>query len=107
MYQYPTMHRPVEMNTEVIVPETYLGYEARGRVVGIASIHVIFSYIVLLDQTHKDSDYGRIQAITVGGSHLKNLNGEYQWKFATPEDQQNYLKDMAATHGKAVGSLGL
>lgn len=109
MYQYPTMHRPIEMNTEVIVPADYLGHEARGRVVGIASIHIIFHYIVLLSEPYSHPDWGQISALSIAGGQLMNLNREYPWCFdeARGETHMQYLKDMAAKHGKPIGSLGV
>jgi hypothetical protein len=75
----PTLHRPVPLQTRVRIPQDYLGYEATGTVAGIASIHVVFQYIVILDTPHP-SDYGVNTAITVGGPQLMNERGEYEWR---------------------------
>lgn len=48
----PTLHKDVPLQTRVRVDAQYLGKEVTGTVAGIASIHVIFHYIVILDQPH-------------------------------------------------------
>jgi hypothetical protein len=81
VYQ-PTLHRPVPLQTRVIVPENYLGQHRAtygGRVVGIASVHVMFMYIVLLDEPLM-TDYGVTNAIVCDGANLKNEDGEYAWR---------------------------
>ena len=75
----PTLHKPIPMGAKVRVPDNYLGRPATGEVVGIASMHVIFIYIVLLDVPYEDKDYGTFRAITVQGSELSDLNGG-NWK---------------------------
>jgi hypothetical protein len=81
----PTLHKPVPLQTRVQIPESYLGPTATsftGRVVGIASMHVIFTYIVLLDQTLQ-TDEGPTDAVVVPGSDLMNEGGTYAWRLTT------------------------
>jgi hypothetical protein len=47
----PTMHRPIPMNARVVVPSSYLPNSPTGTVVGISHMHVMFTYMVLLDTT--------------------------------------------------------
>lgn len=75
----PTLHKPVPLQTRVRVHESYLGHEVRGTVAGIASQHVVFMYIIVLDEPHV-FDGEAFTAITVVGSHLMNENGEFEWK---------------------------
>jgi hypothetical protein len=77
----PTLHKPVPLQTKVKVPKTYTGGEdeATGRVVGIAMMHVIFTYIVLLDQPLQTED-GLTEAFTIPGSQLMDLDGNYAWR---------------------------
>lgn len=81
MYE-PALHNPVSLQTRVLVPEQYLGPNREsyaGRVVGISFLHVVFVYIVLLD-VPIETEYGLTSAICVGGSELRNEQGEYQWR---------------------------
>jgi len=64
------------MGTKVIVPAGYAAIEAvTGTVVGIASLHVIFSYIVLLDSPLQ-TEYGEWKAIVVHGPSLETPDGK-------------------------------
>lgn len=74
----PSLHKPIPMNSRVVVPAHYLGKGVSGRVVGISSMHVIFIYIVLLD-VPIDSEYGRMEAISVSGSELNGEDGKH-WR---------------------------
>lgn len=74
----PALHKAVPMGTRVIVPALYLGAEVTGVVSGIASMHVIFGYIVILDESYM-ADFGEIRALVVWGTELKGINGE-DWK---------------------------
>jgi hypothetical protein len=56
-----------------------LGKEVTGIVGGIASIHVVFHYIVILDEPHV-CDGETYTAITVIGSHLMDEAGVYRWR---------------------------
>lgn len=73
------MHKDIPLQTRVIVDAQYLGKDVTGTVGGIASMHVVFHYIVVLDEPHvfEDETY---TAISVIGSHLKNLDGEFAWR---------------------------
>lgn len=71
MKHTPTLHDEIPLGSRVIVPASYCSTEpVSGRVVGIASIHVIFQYIVLLD-TPIESEYGLNEAISVPGTLLR------------------------------------
>jgi hypothetical protein len=57
----------------------WLGKPATGTVVGIASMHVIFHYIILLDEPHfSEGEYHR--AVVCGGPQLESEDGSYDWK---------------------------
>jgi len=73
----PTLHKPIRMNSRVIVPEMYLGENRKsysGTVVGISMQHVIFTYIVLLDEP-STYDGEEIKAIVVPGPDLRGADG--------------------------------
>ena len=81
----PTLHKPIPMNTRVRVVKDFWGSGIQenqfvGTVVGIASMHVIFIYIVLLDTPALDPDFGEIRAIPIGGSGLESEDGLTNWR---------------------------
>jgi len=81
----PTLHKPIPLQTRVVVPELYLGPNQksyRGKVVGISSQHVIFTYIVSLDCAIQ-TEYGVTTAITVDGANLMDENGQYAWRLGS------------------------
>jgi len=53
-----------------------------GTVSGISSAHIIFGYIVILDNEIDDPEYGKMKAIVVNGPELVGINGE-NWKLDT------------------------
>lgn len=67
-----------------------------GTVVGIASIHVVFQYIVLLDSP-VTTEYGGQKAVVCGGAQLTCLETGKNWRFTSDEDRNQYL----ATANKA------
>ena len=75
----PTMHKPVPMGARVKIPDYYGMGGEWGVVAGIASTHVIFHYIVILDKPFNDPDYGEVKAVSVIGSELEGENGEH-WR---------------------------
>jgi hypothetical protein len=76
----PTFHLPVPMNTRVIVPDYYFkNKNIAGTVVGVSSIGVIFTYIVLLDQ-QIESEHGYVKAIVVHGPELVSEDGKTNWR---------------------------
>jgi hypothetical protein len=77
IYQ-PTLHKPVPMGVRVKVKAPHVKNEAWGEVVGIASIHVIFTYIILLDEPFVSS-YGIIRAVSVNGTDLEG-DGGCNWR---------------------------
>jgi hypothetical protein len=76
----PTLHKPVPMNVRVVIPEHYhTGKTPKyGKVVGISACHVIFTYIVLLDEP-MPSEYGPLGALVVNGPELVGVDGE-NWR---------------------------
>jgi len=70
------LHKPIPLGTDVIVPTgNYSPGKLRaGKVVGIAMFHVIFNYIVLLDDDIID-EYGAHKAISVPGTILETSDG--------------------------------
>lgn len=77
----PGLHKPVPMNARVRIPEHYLGRGKRdtGTVVGIAAIHVVFSYIILLDEPI-ETEYGQTRALSIGGAQLESEDGLTHWR---------------------------
>lgn len=75
----PTLHKDIPLQTRVRIDKQYLGREVTGTVGGIASAHVIFHYIVVLDEPHIH-DGEVYTAITVIGSHLMDEAGVYRWR---------------------------
>lgn len=74
----PTLHKPIPMESRVLVPAHYCGVVKSGTVVGIASCHLIFNYIVLLDEPH-NTEFGTIRAVSVAGSLLTGTDGSH-WR---------------------------
>lgn len=81
MYE-PALHKPVPMDTRVRIPAHYLGKPAVGTVVGVSSVHVIFTYIVLLDEA-VSSEYGKIRALSINGAELDSEDGMTNWRLNT------------------------
>jgi hypothetical protein len=80
----PTLHKPVPLQTRVIVPVQYLGadkHNFKGIVAGIATVHVIFTYIILLDEPIVTND-GLTSAIIVDGPNLMDEDGVYAWRLS-------------------------
>lgn len=82
MYQ-PTLHKPVPLGSDVVIPVgPYNGSDKprTGKVVGISSTHVLFHYIVLLDDGCEYHDgYGTHKAVSVIGTALEKPGGG-NWK---------------------------
>lgn len=76
----PTMHKPVPMGTRVRRPlDRGTGYpHFVGTVVGIASCHVIYHYIVVIDQPI-DVDNEMHSTISVPGTLLDSEDGVKNW----------------------------
>lgn len=75
----PGLHKPVPMNARVRIPAHYIGKPATGTVVGIAMIHIVFCYIVLLDEPI-DTEYGQQRALSIGGAELESEDGTANWR---------------------------
>lgn len=75
----PSLHKSVPIGARVRVPSHYLGHAAVGTVVGISSVHIIFFYIVLMDEPFP-SEYGECRALTVSGSELDSEDGKTNWR---------------------------
>lgn len=102
----PTLHKPVPMNSRVRLPLEWcpgpaVGIPAKGTVVGIASVHVVFQYIVLLD-TPIISEYGQQRAVVCGGPQLTCLETGKDWRFSSDDDRNQYLKQI---NGSEVNSI--
>lgn len=76
----PTLHKPVPLDSRVKIPSYFHKDKPSrfGKVVGIASMHVIFTYIVLLDKP-LETQFGTVEAVVVNGSELESVTGE-NWK---------------------------
>ena len=78
----PTLHKPIPMETRVRFPRglnpNATDYQY-GTVVGVASLHVLFTYIVLLDEP-MDSAEGRVRAVGVIGPLLESADGTKNWR---------------------------
>lgn len=72
----PSMHKPIPLGTKVVIPKNsgYVSEDHTGEVVGISSQHIMFTYIVLLDEPIVN-EYGINKAICVIGTQLENLDG--------------------------------
>lgn len=75
----PALHKPVPMNSRVRLPLQWTVREAKGTVVGISSMHVIFIYIVLLDEAI-ETEYGTCKAMACPGSELESEDGLTNWR---------------------------
>jgi hypothetical protein len=93
----PTLHKPVPIGSKVRVEDTSI----TGEVVGISSMHVIFQYIILLDNPIED-EYGIHKAIVYPGSLLEALDGS-NWKIdfnkAKPNTEQKIALFMQSDRG--------
>lgn len=75
----PALHKPVPIGSRVLVPDHFLKEKGvAGTIAGIASTHIIFTYIVILDK-EVETDYGMVKAIVVNGPELRGVNGE-DWR---------------------------
>lgn len=74
----PTLHKPVPMGARVVIPALYVGEVRHGTVVGIGFVHIVFSYIVLLDEP-VNTPYGTMRAIPVVGGDLTGEDGS-NWR---------------------------
>ena len=77
----PTLHKEVPMGTRVYIPLTYHSDKTKrlaGTVSGISSMHVVFGYIVILDE-ELPSEFGNLKAVVVNGPELEGINGE-NWR---------------------------
>ena len=82
----PTLHNPVPMESCVSIPKYYSnsGERILGTVVGISSMHVIFQYIVLLDEPLKTPE-GTVRAVVVNGPELVGEDGNKNWRIPSPD----------------------
>lgn len=79
----PTLHKEVPLRTRVYIPSTYHYDKDKrytGTVSGVAFMHVIFGYIVILDE-EIPSEFGNLKAVVVNGPELEGVNGE-NWRLA-------------------------
>lgn len=75
----PTLHLPVPLQTRVKLSPTILGSTVSGTVAGYSSKHVIFVYIVILDEPHRHDNEVHT-AVVVPGTELMNMEGQYEWR---------------------------
>lgn len=68
----PTMHEDFQMETAVVVDETVYPGAITGTIIGIALMHVIFHYIVLLD-VPIEVEGETFRGISVSGTLLKKI----------------------------------
>jgi hypothetical protein len=75
----PTMHKPVPLGSRVVIRGGLYSNtlkELRGEVSGIASMHVLFHYIVSLDpDSYIETEYGTYKTISVLGTFLESEDG--------------------------------
>ena len=70
----PTLHKHFELGTRVKTKENSGLPLVTGKIVGISSIHIIFTYIILLDpECHITDEYGTHEAIAAHGTLLEAL----------------------------------
>ena len=76
MYE-PTLHKPVPMGADVIIPAgPYSDRVRKGKVAGISFIHAIFNYIIILDPGDEyQSEYGVQNAVSIPGPTLEKPGG--------------------------------
>jgi len=72
----PTLHKPVPMGVRVMIPDHYHneGREVWGTVQGVALAHIIWTYIVVLDDP-LTTPFGVVGAVVVPGSLLEGEDG--------------------------------
>lgn len=77
----PTLHKPVPMGSRVYIPEYFSSKRKKlaGTVVGVASLHVIYTYIVLLDEPLASEEFGEVKAVVVNGPELEGIDGS-NWR---------------------------
>ena len=87
----PAFHRPIPMESRVILPKYYSKERLLGTVVGVAYADVLFMYIVLLDkpikfpaQTTGPVFTGPVRAVTVSGCELLAEDGT-NWRIDAPQ----------------------
>lgn len=79
----PSLHKPVPMNSRVVIPSYFHASKSPvlGTVVGISSMHVIFTYIVLLDEPI-ETEFGQMRAVVVNGAELTAEDGS-DWRLTS------------------------
>jgi len=77
----PTLHKPVPMGVRVKIPGHYHGKdrEVWGEVQGVASAHVVWTYIVILEK-ELETPFGTVRAVTVPGPELEGEGG-IDWRY--------------------------
>jgi len=72
--QEPSFHKNFQINQRVsccICPETDI--RITGTIIGIASMHVIFNYVILLDESLTLLGYEGWRGLSIPGTELKEL----------------------------------
>lgn len=90
----PTLHLEVPIGSRVLIPTTYRndGKSRAGTVIGVSSMHVIFTYIILLDEP-----IGECSGVAVNGPELDAEDGT-NWRLPefrplTPEEASAAYRD--------------
>jgi hypothetical protein len=79
MKRVPHLHGEIPLGAQVRIPKGPISDKERtGVVVGISFVHVIFTYIVLLDPgSEVEDEYGVHRAVSVDGTYLRRMDGSY------------------------------
>jgi hypothetical protein len=88
----PILHKSIPIGTVVIISEG-LSKELTGlsgEVAGVSSTGPVFNYIVLLDESIYDPDFGSVKAVSIPGTHLEDF---YHRSFKIDEYKHIYLID--------------
>ena len=74
-----SFHHAIPMEARVVIPAGLHTNNAQsGTVIGIASMHIIIHYIVLLDEP-LITEYGTMRAVAVQGTLLTAADGSH-WR---------------------------
>lgn len=81
----PTLHHPVELETRVRFPKNWSSGDPEkpghhyGTVIGVSFVHIVFHYIVLLDEPI-DTPEGKVRGVTLPGPLLESEDGSKHWR---------------------------
>ncbi len=91
----PYYHHAIPMGARVYAIDEQRNRSPHGigTVVGIASFHVIFSYIVLFDEPFEDSEFGTMRAMSIFAPQLVSADTGETWMKVDLSPQQLQLSD--------------